>query len=162
MKREFGKLADGSIAYIYTLHGGGLEAHISDFGGTIHRLYVPDAKGHLLDVVLGFDAPAEYIESGTFFGTVVGRNSNRTKAGSFQLNGNAYQLGVNDGLNNLHSGPDFFKNRLWQVEEVRENSICLSLYSPDGDQGFRLLPEGHHCRQCLCGNGCPGTAEILL
>ncbi len=136
MKKEFGRLPDGSIAYLYTLKCGGLEAHISDFGATLHRLYVPDVNGQLADVVLGFDSPAEYIKSGTFFGTVVGRNSNRTKCGKFQLGGKTYQLGTNDGPNNLHSGPDFFKNRLWSVDQVNERSICLSLFSPDGDQGF--------------------------
>ena len=136
MKKEFSKLPDGSTAYLYTLRGGGLEAHISDFGATLHRLYVPDAKGNLADVVLGFDSPAEYMKSGTFFGTVVGRNSNRTKSGKFQLCGKTCQMGTNDGPNNLHSGPDFFKNRLWSVEQVSENAICLSLFSPDGDQGF--------------------------
>ncbi len=136
MKREFSKLADGRVAYMYTLVGGGLEAHITDFGATLHRLYVPDADGNVADVVLGFDSPAEYKKSGTFFGTIVGRNSNRVKAGKFSLNGNSYQLGTNDGRNNLHSGPDFYKDRLWNVEQVSENSICLSLDSPDGDQGF--------------------------
>ena len=136
MKKEFAKLADGRTAYLYTIRGGGLEAHISDFGATLHRLYVPDAQGQMADIVLGFDAPEGYAASGTFFGTVVGRNSNRTKEGKFTLNGKTYQMGTNDGKNNLHSGPDYFKNRLWNVESVSENAICLSLFSPDGDQGF--------------------------
>lgn len=136
MKKEFGRLPDGSIAYLYTIRGGGLEAHISDLGATLQRLLVPDAKGQLSDVVLGFDTPEAYIKSGTFFGTVVGRNSNRTKEGRFTLNGKSYQMGVNDGPNNLHSGPDYFKNRLWNVEAFCENTLCFSLSSPDGDQGF--------------------------
>lgn len=136
MEKEFGRLPDGQTAYIYTLRGGGLEAQISNLGATIYRLYAPDAEGKMADVVLGFDAPADYIKSGTFFGAVVGRNSNRTKEGKFSLNGKAYQMGVNNGPNNLHSGPDYFKNRLWNVEQVSENAITLSLFSPDGDQGF--------------------------
>lgn len=136
MKKEFGRLPDGSIAHLYTLRFGGLEAQITDLGATIYRLYAPDAAGKMADVVLGFDHPEDYIKSGTFFGTVVGRNSNRTKEGKFTLNGKEYQMGVNDGKNNLHSGPDYFKNRLWNVESVDDRSICLSLFSPDGDQGF--------------------------
>ncbi|MBE6944015.1 MAG: galactose mutarotase [Ruminococcaceae bacterium] len=136
MKREFGKLPNGQTASLYTISGGGLEAHISDLGATLQRLYVPDAKGVLADVVLGFDDPVDYIKSGTFFGTVVGRNSNRTKEGKFTLNGKQYQMGVNDGENNLHSGPDFFKDRLWKVDAVSGHSISFSLESPDGDQGF--------------------------
>ena len=136
MKRKFGKLPNGSTAYMYTICGGGLEAHITDLGATLHRLYVPDLDGIPGDVVLGFDTPADYIRSTTFFGTIIGRNSNRLKAGKFSLNGKAYQLGINDGSNNLHSGPDFFKDRLWSVELFSENSICLCLNSADGDQGF--------------------------
>ena len=136
MKKEFGRLPNGTMAYLYTLRGGGLEAHISDFGATVHRLFVPDRAGVLADVVLGFDTPEEYIGSTTFFGTIIGRNSNRVKNGRFFLDGKSYQMGQNDGQNNLHSGPDYFKDRLWQVEDVSENSICLSLTSPDGDQGF--------------------------
>ena len=136
MKREFGTLPCGSMAYLYTIRGGGLEAHITDFGATLHRLYVPGRDGTMADVVLGFDTPEEYIKSTTFFGTIIGRNSNRLKCGKFRLNGKDYQLGVNDGKNNLHSGPDYFKDRLWNVEEVCENAIRFSLNSPDGDQGF--------------------------
>ena len=136
MQKEFGRLPDGSTACLYTIRSGKLEAHISDLGATIQRLYVPDANGALSDVVLGFDNPTDYIKSGTFFGTVVGRNCNRTKEGRFTLNGKAYQMGVNDGKNNLHSGPDYFKNRLWTVESISANAITLFLESPDGDQGF--------------------------
>lgn len=144
MKREFGKLSDGRMSYLYILKKGILEAHITDFGATLQRLYVPDADGTPADIVLGFDTPEEYVKKCTFFGAVIGRNSNRVQNGQFCLNGNIYQMGINDGRNNLHSGPDFFKNRLWNVEEATETSICLSLNSPDGDQGF------------------PGNAEIKV
>ena len=136
MQKEFGRLPDGSTAYLYTIRSGKLEAHISDLGATIQRLYVPDANGALSDVVLGFDNPTDYIKSGTLFGAVVGRNCNRTEEGRFTLNGKTYQMGVNDGKNNLHSGPDYFKNRLWTVESISANAITLFLESPDGDQGF--------------------------
>ena len=126
----------GDKATMYILTDGIITAHIIDFGATIHRLYVPDAKGQLDDVVLGFDTAEEYAKSGTFFGTVVGRNANRTKDGRFTLNGKTYQLGINNGPNNLHSGPDYFKNRLWNVEEVTDTSIRFMLESADGDQGF--------------------------
>ena len=126
----------GDKATMYILTDGKITAHITDFGATIVRLYAPDAKGNLSDVVLGFDKPEDYAASGTFFGTVVGRNANRTKEGRFVLNGKTYQLGMNDGPNNLHSGPDYYKNRLWTVEEVTDSSIRFMLESPDGDQGF--------------------------
>ena len=129
-------LPSGEQATIFELTDGKITAHVSDFGATIHRLYVPGKTGELADVVLGFDTPAEYIASTTFFGTVVGRNCNRVKDGQFTLNGKTYQLDRNDGNNNLHCGHAFYKDRMWKVESISENSITLSLNSPDGDQGF--------------------------
>ena len=136
MKQPFDKMPDGRQAYTYTLTDGAVTAQITDFGATILRLFAPDREGKLADVALGFDTIAEYIKSTTFFGTIVGRGANRTKNGRFTLNGKEYQLGQNDNGNNLHCGPEFYKDRLWTVVAVSENSLCLSLESPDGDQGF--------------------------
>ena len=145
MKKIFGTLPGGETACLYTITGAGLTAEISDYGATIVKLLVPDAKGNVADVVLGFDDPNEYTASGTFFGAAVGRNANRVRNGRFSLNGKEYQMGINDnGVHSLHSGPDFWKNRLWKVEEHLPDRIRLSLLSPDGDQGF------------------PGNAEIRV
>ena len=130
------KMPFGDNATLYILTDGKITAHITDLGATIQRLYVPDVNGKLDDVMLGFDTAEEYRKYNTFFGTVVGRGANRTKCGQFILNGKQYQLGLNDGKNNLHCGPDFYKDRLWAVEEVTENTIRFRLESPDGDQGF--------------------------
>ena len=137
MKKHFGKLPDGRDAFLYSLTGGGLTAVVSDFGATLVSLLVPDRKGSLADVVLGFDDPKDYAASNTFFGATVGRNANRVKNAVFSMNGRIYPLSPNDnGRNNLHSGPNAFKNRLWTVEEIKESQITLRLESPDGDQGF--------------------------
>ena len=128
----FGSLQSGEKAYLYTISGGRLKAVISDLGATVVRLYVNDR-----DVVLGFDDPNDYIASGTFFGSVVGRNCNRTADACVRINDTEFQMDKNDnGCNNLHSGYDFFKNRVWQVTKQEENCLKLSLHSPDGDQGF--------------------------
>lgn len=136
MKKTFGAPVGGQQAFLYTISCGGITAQISDFGATLVRLYVPDQDGVLADVVLGFDEPAEYVKSTTFLGTVVGRNANRVKDGTFTLNDRRYRMTPNEGANNLHSGPDYYKDRLWTVEHVDGCSIRLSLNSPDGDQGF--------------------------
>ena len=137
MKRFFGPMPDGQDAHLYTISCGKLTAVITDCGATLQRLFVPDPQGNIADVVLGFDAPADYIASGTFFGSVVGRNANRVKNACFILGGKTHALGTNDnGINNLHSGPDYYKDRLWKVERHDADSIRLSLLSPDGDQGF--------------------------
>ena len=111
MKKHFGTLPCGKEAYLYTISGGGLTAQISDYGATIVKLFVPDKNGTLADVVLGFDEPNDYTASTTFFGTVVGRNANRVGGARFCLGGKEYNMQINDGPgNNLHSGPDYFKD----------------------------------------------------
>ena len=137
MKKPFGTPVNGRQAMLYTLCDSGLSAEISDLGATVVKLFVPDANGNVVDVVLGFDDPKDYLASTTFFGTVVGRNANRVGNATFQLGDVTVKMGANDnGKHNLHSGPDYFKNRFWTVEEYTENSILFSLESPDGDQGF--------------------------
>ncbi len=137
MKKPFGIRADGQQTYLYTITGGGLTAEVSDHGATLVKLFVPDPKGNIADVVLGFDSPDEYTSSGTFFGATVGRNANRVGRAQFPLNGRICKLDANDNdVNNLHSGFDPYKNRLWQVISHEENAIRLRLDSPDGDQGF--------------------------
>ncbi len=144
MKKEFALRSDGQMAYLYTIRAGKLTAEISDHGATLVKLFVPDSKGNVADVVLGFDTPDEYTASGTYFGATVGRNANRIGKAQFSMGGKLYTLDANNGPNNLHSGFDPFKNRLWQVAEHTENSISLRLKSPNGDQGF------------------PGNAEIQV
>ena len=111
---------------------------LSDLGATLVKLLVPAKDGSVKDVVLGYDTPQEYIDNTCYFGTVIGRSGNRIANGRFMINGKTYQLGINDNDNNLHSGPDGYDNRKWDVKAVDEekNSITFSLHSPDGDQGF--------------------------
>ena len=136
MQKDFGMMADGRIISLYTISRGQLTAEITDLGATLVRLWVPDREGNRADVVLGFDDPADYIRSGTFFGATVGRNANRVKNASFVLGETTCALGNNENGNNLHSGPDYYKDRLWRVVRREESAIELRLESPNGDQGF--------------------------
>ena len=142
-KREFGVLPGGEQASLYTITCGKLQAQISDFGATLVRLYVPDSKGNLSDVVLGFDDANGYLNSTTYFGATVGRNANRVGGATFTMNGQQVNLTPNENSNNLHSGPDSYAFRLWHVEWYEEDAITFSLRSPDGDQGF---PGNAHVR----------------
>ena len=136
MKKSFGTLPDGSPATLYTIQNDTLTAQISDVGATLVRLLVPDKKGKIADVVLGYDDASEYIRQGNFFGSTVGRYANRIKGGTFMVGDQKVVMDKNEGENNLHSGFGYFKNRLFTVEDHKENSIRFSLQSPDGDQGF--------------------------
>lgn len=137
-QRSFGKNSKGEAATLYTFENkNGVVMEVTDFGATLYALLVPDKEGNLCDVVLGYDDPAGYEgPAGTFFGATVGRHANRIGKGTYTLNGKTYQLDINNGPNNLHSGLDFYSFRIWNVKETTENSITFSLHSPDGDQGY--------------------------
>jgi len=144
MKEFFGTLVSGQETWLYTITDGSITAQISDLGATIVKLFVPDRDGNVADVVLGFDDPNEYVKSGTFFGAAVGRNCGRVKSARYTMGGKEYAMTPNDNVvNNLHSGPDFYKDRVWSVESHTENSIRLKLLSPHGDQGFPGNAEIH-------------------
>ena len=136
MKTFFGKTPQGEDAYLYTISSGDLRAEISDFGATLVKLFVPDSNGNIADVVLGFDSPAEYAASDTYFGATVGRNANRIKNACFVLNNKTWSLAANEGCNSLHSGPQGYDRRLWQVTCHTANTITMTIHSPHGDQGF--------------------------
>ena len=136
MKKPFGVLPGGEQASLYTISCGPMTAEISDYGATLVRLYVPDAKGQLADVVLGFDDCNGYRTSTAYLGCTVGRNANRVGKARFRLNGKEITLEGNDNGNNLHSGSDSYCFRLWKVAEYTSDSITFRLDSPNGDQGF--------------------------
>lgn len=137
MKKEaFGCLPDGRQVSLYTIKKGKLSAAITDLGATLVSLWVPDKKGNLADVVLGFDdAMGYYSRTNGDFGTI-GRNANRIKGAEFTMDGTTVKLFANDGANSLHSKPNGWDQRLWQVEKQSEDSVTLYLHSPHGDQGF--------------------------
>ena len=134
---SFGKNKGGEDATLYTLRNSrGMVMTVSDYGATLHSLLIP-VGNELRDVVLGYDDALGYDSpSGTYFGATIGRNSNRVGSAAFTLNGKRYTLPDNDNGNNLHSGPDGFSHRLWQVKDITLNSITLSIHSPHGDQGY--------------------------
>lgn len=143
MKKDFGPLKDGQHAYLYEISWGEITARISDYGATLISLYVPDSKGNVADVLLGFDTAAEYDHNGGCFGATVGRTANRIGKGSFKIGDKVVQMPINNNSNNLHSGPEGYSHRLWTAEKHTENSIRFSLLSPDGDQGLPGNAEIH-------------------
>ena len=139
-KTPFGTLADGSEVSQYTLiNHQGASASFVDLGGTWTGMIVPDKNGTMADVLLGHDTVEGCLVDGGHLGEIVGRNANRIGGAKFTLNGVTYELVVNNGPNNLHSGPDFYRDRIWAAkvtEAEQETSIAFSLESPDGDQGY--------------------------
>jgi aldose 1-epimerase len=142
--RSFGRLADGREARLFTLDNGqGLVAEVTDFGGIIVRLLVPDRAGRAADVILGVDSAGEFEAKAAGFNSVIGRYANRIAGGRFTLDGQTYQLETNSSSGgvpvHIHGGRQGFNRRLWTATTtVRDGlpAVRLRLTSPDGDQGY--------------------------
>lgn len=158
----FGTTKNGEEAHLYHLkNGNGMSADISDFGALIVRLNVPDKTGAPVDVVLGYDELAQYEVNPCCFGALVGRHANRIKGARFELDGQEYKLVDTEKGNNLHSGPNMWFKRMWELvraeqyteaQDGTEALIELRLLSPDGDQGFPGAFDIHVTYELLSNN----------
>ncbi len=128
------------VAQIFTLaNRHGMRATITNYGGIVMALDVPDREGRLEDVVLGFDALESYFGPHPFFGALIGRYGNRIAKGRFRLDDRDYVLATNNGPNHLHGGPRGFDRVVWAAELLVTNegpSLRLSHRSEDGDEGY--------------------------
>jgi len=144
-KSSFGRLADGTAVDKYTLtNTRGMSASIITYGGILQSVRVPDRSGKLKNVTLGFTnltgyTDAAYIKSNPYFGALIGRYGNRIAKGRFTLDGQTFQLPINNDPNSLHGGDVGFNKRVWAAQQVRPAGtvgVRLSLVSADGDQGY--------------------------
>jgi aldose 1-epimerase len=136
-KSVFGKTKDGREAHLYTLaNKSGMQVVISDFGGTVVSIKVPDRNGKIADVVLGYDTLSGYQEGTASFGGTVGRYANRIAGAKFSLDGKEYILEKNNGENHLHGG---FNKVLWDAEPSAGKagpSLKIHCLSKDGEENF--------------------------
>lgn len=136
---NFGKCDQGEAKEFTLTNSNGMKAILTNYGAVLISLFVPDKNGNTSDVVLGFDTLEKYTKNHIcYFGSTVGRNSNRVQGAQFELDGVTYDLDKNErNKNNLHSGFNPYNERLWDYEiDESENSVKFNLVSPDGDQGF--------------------------
>jgi aldose 1-epimerase len=137
-------------ATLYTLtSGSGMTVKISNYGGVVQSIWVPDRRGREADVALGFSNLQDYVtdftnppaggSGDTYFGAIIGRYANRIANGSFTLNGNTYTLPQNNGTNTLHGGPDAYNTQVWDATPsttANSASLKLTYTDPDGYNGF--------------------------
>lgn len=144
----FQKTINGKETGLYKLsNANGMEVYVTNYGAVIVAILAPDRDGNMNDIALGYNEVEPYGMAGDpNFGAVVGRFGNRIDGGKFTLDGTTYELPINETNNNnqLHGGKKGFGELVWDVEAVSENSIQLSLQSPDGDMGY------------------PGTLDVLV
>jgi len=139
-KEQFGKTQDGKIGEIYTLtNANGCKVKITNYGGIVVSLTVPDKDGQFGDVVLGYDSLDGYIKNNPYFGALIGRYGNRIGKGQFKLDGQTYTLAKNDGDNHLHGGNVGFDKVVWDAKEIRgfgTVGLELTYVSKDGEEGY--------------------------
>ncbi|GAA3093551.1 aldose epimerase family protein [Streptomyces rectiviolaceus] len=138
-KELFGKLADGTKVYRWSLANGGTRMKVLSYGGIVQSLELPDRRGRYTNVSLGYDTIEAYTAGTTFFGALIGRYGNRIAKGRFTLDGKTHQLSVNDGENSLHGGAKGFDTRVWDVEPFTDSTgvgLVLRYVSVDGEMGY--------------------------
>src|SRR5258706_4351203 len=138
-KSAFGKTKDGQAVDLYTLSNGKIIAKITNYGGIVTELDVPDKSGKMADVVLGFDNLDQYLAGHPFFGAIAGRYANRIAKGKFVLDGDEHTLAINNGPNSLHGGNVGFDKAVWKAQPMASEdgpALKLTHVSGDGDEGY--------------------------
>ena len=139
LKREnFQAVVQGKETDLYTLtNSDGMEVSITNYGGAIMAIMVPDREGKMANVIQGHDSIQHVIDSPEpFLSTLVGRYGNRIAKGHFVMNGKDYSLAVNNGPNHLHGGPTGFHARVWDAEQINEHELVLRYISAYYEEGF--------------------------
>lgn len=135
-KTNFGKTKDGKEISLYSMKNTkGVILQVTDFGAILVNLLVPDKNGKAEDVVLGYDDADTYAVNSCFFGAVIGPSANRIANAKFTIDGETYQLTVNDNANNLHSDANIgYHKRMWDAD-MKDNAVTFSLVD-DNTMGF--------------------------
>ena len=136
----FDSTINGKKTALYALkNANGMEVCITNFGGRVVSIMVPDKDGKLTDVVLGYDNVAQYadtVNSPSDFGSSVGRYANRINQGKITVEGKEYQLPRNNYGHCLHGGPSGWMYQVYDAEQPNDSTLKLTIVSPDGDNGF--------------------------
>lgn len=139
-RQPFGSTPDGTAVELYTLRNSkGVEARISNYGGLVISLKVPDRTGAMGDVTLGYDTLAGYLKETPYFGALIGRYGNRIANGKFTLDGRQYTLATNNGPNALHGGLKGFDKVVWEPKVIvtpQGPALQLRYLSRDGEEGY--------------------------
>ncbi len=140
-KNSFGKTKEGTEVFLYTLKNhNNVSVSITNYGGIITSVKVPDKNGNISDIVLGYDHVDGYIiNNSPYFGALIGRYGNRIAKGKFSLDGVQYKLATNNGVNHLHGGEKGFDKVIWTANELHgKDTVGLELtyISKDGEEGY--------------------------
>ena len=128
----------GKKTAMYVLkNSNGAEICVTNYGGAVMSIMMPDKNGEYANVIQGHDSIEKVVKSPEpFLSTLVGRYGNRIAKGKFTLDGKEYTLAINNGPNSLHGGPTGFHARVWDAEQLNDSSLKLTYTSADGEEGF--------------------------
>ncbi|MDE6742230.1 MAG: galactose-1-epimerase, partial [Muribaculaceae bacterium] len=130
---------EGKPTALYTLKNSkGMEVCVTNFGGRIVSIMVPDRNGDFKDVVLGFDSVQAYFPENNLsdFGASIGRYANRINQGKIVIDGDTIQLPQNNFGHCLHGGPSGWQYKVYAAEQPNDSTVVLTMDSPDGDNNF--------------------------
>ena len=137
LQSNFRTEVDGKKTDLYILRNkNNMEVCITNFGGRIVSVMVPDKDGQMRDVVLGFDSIQDYISKPSDFGASIGRYANRINQGKFTLDGVEYQLPRNNYGHCLHGGPQGLQYRVYDAVQLNPQELQLTYVAKDGEEGF--------------------------
>ncbi|PIQ49181.1 MAG: galactose-1-epimerase [Cytophagales bacterium CG12_big_fil_rev_8_21_14_0_65_40_12] len=137
-RQNFESQIDGKKVDLFTLKNkNGLAAQITNYGGRVVSLWVPDKDGNFEDIVLGYESPEGYLQSNEiYFGALIGRYGNRIANGKFTLNDTTFTLATNNDDNHLHGGKNGFNNVVWDAKQISDSELELKYLSKDGEEGY--------------------------
>lgn len=137
-REDFQKIVDGKQVDLFFLrNANGCEVAVTNYGGSLVAIIVPDREGKMANVIQGHDCIDDCINSPEpFLSTLVGRYGNRICRGKFHLNGKEYNLSINNGPNHLHGGPTGFHARVWDAEQIGNQVLVLRYVSAYYEEGF--------------------------
>lgn len=137
--KPFGKIGNEDVQLYTMTNKNGMKVSVTNYGGIITELIVPDRDGNMSDVTLGFNSLEDYQKEHPFFGALIGRYGNRIAEGKFSIGDKEYTLPINNDPNSLHGGTVGFDKRLWSIESTETadaKGVIIRGTSPDGDQGY--------------------------
>ncbi|MCA1760814.1 MAG: hypothetical protein LC658_13685 [Bacteroidales bacterium] len=134
----FSGMLDGKEVNLFTLeNANGVMTQITNFGGRVVNLWVPDKNGNFADIVTGYETLEDYLNSSEiYYGALIGRYGNRIANGQFVLNDTVYSLVQNNDANHLHGGTKGFNDVVWDATQPDGQTLVLTYTSPHLEEGY--------------------------
>ncbi len=137
LRENFQVMHDGKKVDLFTLKNSkGMTVQITNYGGKIVSILVPDRNGELGDVCLGYESAEGYFNGSASIGATMGRFANRIANAQFTLNDSTYHLAKNNGEHTIHGGAKGFRFKVWDAKQIDDQNLELTYFSKDGEEGF--------------------------